>query len=144
MFTGERVVIRGSNQRERVKDRRFAIAGKSTVQLCQSCAIRGGARLERPFRIAAVKRRGSLNEALFAFGLMSFGLRFADQLAPALQIFGGGPVPKLVIVSHGIAPVGHGATRIMLFDLLELFLRDAVAKRMQQCQSAVEPGLRGG
>src|SRR6202790_4903621 len=52
------------------------------------------------------------------------------------------PIPELMPQAHGLAPVRHGALRVLLFDVEKSLLRLFVPERMQQRDTLFECLLR--
>jgi len=67
-----------------------------------------------------------------------------DFRRPSRELIADGRVPELVVMGHGHAPVGHGATRVGGGDLAEGLLGGGVGEGMQQRDRPVEPGPNGG
>src|SRR5438309_8542951 len=69
--------------------------------------------------------------------------RLGKQLTTELEIVLGWPFPQLVIQTHGLTPIGHGAAWVFLFDFLKLFAGLFVFKRMQKSYAALKLRMRG-
>src|SRR5271157_1927376 len=112
------------------------------VDLLHGGAVSPRARFVILSLAVGIERLRSLNVIALAVG---WGLRLVGLLQLRRGAFDGGffrLVPELMPEAHGLAPVRHGALRVLLFDVEKGLLRLFVPERMQQRETLFECLLR--
>jgi hypothetical protein len=145
LAVGKRGVVigLGREQRERIKSSRLVVVRILPVHLLHCRGVSPGSRFVVRFLAVGVERLQG--QDVIALAVSRPGLHLAGLLQLRRGPLDGWRIrliPELMPQAHGLAPVRHGALRVLLFDVEKSLLRLFVPERMQQRDTLFECLLR--